>query len=683
MCGIFGMITNNSKKYTLPQIKKVIDELFKLSESRGKESAGIAIRSNRELTVLKKPDSASKMINSRKYLDIFNDIVGNCVQYSQNDCNVLSIIGHSRLVTNGLQYLNINNQPVIKDGLVGVHNGIIVNDNELWNNNNSLSRNSEVDTEVLLALLNHHKNNKNSLITAVKSTYKEIVGSASIAVLFADLNITLLASNTGSLYFCWDKGRDTIIFASEKYILQQISSKRFFNKLFEFSEIYQIKPGIGCIINNQNLDITEFSLNDNQYFESDNTKYLQDKVKIIDHSIDNISKGSSNKKNILSRNLESKKRIELAINQQRRPDEKLKRCTKCLLPESFPYIEFNENGVCNYCQNYKKIKYNGKAALFNVASQFRSSNGEPDCIVGFSGGRDSSFMLHYIKKILKMNPIAFSYDWGMVTDLARRNQARLCGKLGVEQILISADIEQKRKNIYANINAWLKKPDLGMVPLLMAGDKQMFNYYPHKIMQQTGIKLFFNGSNSLEKTDFKLGFCGINEEISSKNGQLYTGISAKNKIQLAGYYGKNYLLNSSYINSSIFDTIHAYYTSYFIPDISTYFFKYIQWDEKEIVSTLRKYYDWELASDTEATWRIGDGTAAFYNYIYYTIAGFSEFDTFRSNQIREGIITRDEALMTVKKENIPRYESLEWYANTIGFDLENALDIIHNIPKMY
>ncbi len=623
------------------------------------------------------------MIKSGKYFDFFNENVGNCVQNSQNKCNILSIIGHSRLVTNGIQYSSLNNQPVIKDGLVGVHNGIIVNDNELWNNNNSISQNSEVDTEVLLALLSYHKNNKNSLITAVKSTYKEIIGSASIAILFDDLDVTLLASNTGSLYFCRDYSEKTIIFGSEKYILQQILSKKYINKLFVFGEICQIKPGIGCIINNQNMNVREFSLNGNQNFESDTSSYLQDPVKIIDYSIDDISKGSINKKNSLPISVKSKKRIESAINQQRRPDEKLKRCTKCLLPETFPYIEFNEKGVCNYCQNYEKIKYEGESSLFDIASQFRSSNGEPDCIVGFSGGRDSSFMLHYVKKILKMNPIAFSYDWGMVTDLARRNQARLCGELGVEHILVSADIEKKRKNICANVNAWLKKPDLGMVPLLMAGDKQMFNYYPHKLMQQTGIKLFFNGSNSLEKTGFKLGFCGINEQISSKKGQVYTGISAKNKFQLAAYYGKNYILNPAYINTSLFDTIHAYYTSYFIPDISTYFFNYVPWDEKQIVSTLRKQYDWELASDTEATWRIGDGTAAFYDYIYYTVTGFSEFDTFRSNQIREGIMTRDEALKIVQKENIPRYESLEWYAQTVGFNLENALDVIHNIPKMY
>ena len=46
-----------------------------------------------------------------------------------------------------------------------------------------------------------------------------------------------------------------------------------------------------------------------------------------------------------------------------------------------------------------------------------------------------------------MSPITMTYDWGMVTDLARRNISRMCSQLGVENIIIAADITKKRKNI--------------------------------------------------------------------------------------------------------------------------------------------------------------------------------------------------------------------------------------------
>ena len=111
-----------------------------------------------------------------------------------------------------------------------------------------------------------------------------------------------------------------------------------------------------------------------------------------------------------------------------------------------------------------------------------------------------------------MNPITYTYDWGMVTDLARRNIARMCGRLGVENIIVSADIRKKRNNIKKNVIAWLKNPNLGIIPLFMAGDKQFF-YYVNKIKKQTGIDLNIWMPNALEETSFKYGFCGIQPDF--------------------------------------------------------------------------------------------------------------------------------------------------------------------------
>ena len=107
------------------------------------------------------------------------------------------------------------------------------------------------------------------------------------------------------------------------------------------------------------------------------------------------------------------------------------------------------------------------------------------------------------------------------------------------------------------------------------------------------------------------------------------------------------------------------------------------WDEEKVTSTLIQEYDWEVATDTRTTWRIGDGTAAFYNYIYWAIAGFSENDTFRSNQIREGVLSREQALKIVYDENRPRFESIQWYCDNIGIDMESALERINSVPKLY
>ena len=67
---------------------------------------------------------------------------------------------------------------------------------------------------------------------------------------------------------------------------------------------------------------------------------------------------------------------------------------------------------------------------------------------------------------------------------------------------------------------------------------------------------------------------------------------------------------------------------------------------------------------------------------YITVAGFTEHDTFRSNQIREGEISRTEALKLVE-ENTLRYESLAQYFDLIGIDFETTVNKINSIPKLW
>lgn len=666
MCGIFGILVKENSDFSPALLQRMLNSLFKLSESRGKEAAGLAIRTKEVIQVYKAPIAASQLIHTVGYKQVINRVF-NCDRS-------LAIIGHSRLVTDGMQTLNDNNQPVIKDGAVGIHNGIIVNVGDIFKRFPSMEREYDVDTEVLLGLIQKFRNEKQSLIKSVQDTFGCIEGAASIALIFNDTNNLLLATNTGSLYTCMNQDEGIFVFASERYILEMLVKKRDFKGLLAIDEIAHVKPWHGCLINlDDDLNTKKFAFDDKVDYEI-SPKGKSERLKIIDLSPKDLPVAI-----ILGSNTNDAKLKRMLIDNSAAVSE-LRRCTRCVLPETFPGIEFDEHRVCNVCRNYKKINVKGEDALKKKIAPYRSKNGEPDCIVALSGGRDSSYALHYMKKVLKMNPIAYTYDWGMVTDLARRNQARLCGKLGVEHVLVSADITRKRKNIRKNVEAWLKKPDLGIVPLFMAGDKQYF-YYMNKLAKQTGIKLIIFSGNRLEKTDFKSGFCGITKP--RYGNKSYYKLSLLNDIKLASYYGKEFLLNPSYINSSILDTISAFFSYYLISHQYLNLYEYINWDEKEIISTLIKEYNWEIAEDTKSTWRIGDGTAPFYNYIYNIVAGFTENDTFRSNQIREGALTRNEALKIVMEDNKPRYDSTKWYCDTNGLDFVKTIKTINSIPKLY
>ena len=252
-------------------------------------------------------------------------------------------------------------------------------------------------------------------------------------------------------------------------------------------------------------------------------------------------------------------------------------------------------------------------------------------------------------------------------------------------MLFQLTFELNVANIRKNLKAWLKRPDLGMVPILMAGDKQ-FYYYFHKVRKQTGIKLFIfcGGYEGEEGTGlFKYGFCNVTTQGNKNALKRMTGISRKNKLKIMYYYLKQFVMNPAYINKSIFDTLFAYYSSYVLTDDYLYLFHYLDWDESKIVNSITEKFNWERETDTIATWRTDDGTAAFYNYIYMTLAGFTEFDIFRSHQIREGKLTRAQAFEIIKEENKPRFKSIEWYGQAIDFDMNKAIETINSAPRLY
>ncbi|MEZ9128873.1 glucosamine 6-phosphate synthetase [Vibrio splendidus] len=539
------------------------------------------------------------------------------------------IFGHSRLITNGQE----DNQPVVKKNLMTIHNGIIVNDDSIWSELSS-KRELKIDSEVILGIVEDELNNGTQVNDLSKKVLSRCQGVISCALFIPEIGKVVLFSNNGSLYIGDKDG--TKYFASESYALN----------LLGCNDVEQIINE--CLV----LDIPT----------SKQSMKVQD---FKGREVDLVP--------------ELKFRPEEALLEYHKHD--LKRCTKCILPETMPYIKFDNDGVCNYCNNYKLRNVpKPKDNLFELVKPYRRPGNQLDCLVPFSGGRDSCYSLHLIVNELKMKPITYTYDWGMVTDLGRRNISRMCSQLGVENIIVAADITKKRKNISMNLKAWLKSPHLGMMSILTAGDKHFFRYL-ERIKQQTGINLNMWGANPLEVTHFKTGFLGIAPDFAQE--QVYSNGLMKQIHYQRKRFGA--MMDSpSYFNSSLWDTLSGEYHRSCTEKQDYYqVYDYWHWDENIIDSTLLNEYDWEKAIDTDTTWRIGDGTAAFYNYVYYTVAGFTEHDTFRSNQIREGDITREEALALVEKENRPRYPNIRWYLDTLGIDFKEAIDIVNKIPKMY
>lgn len=672
MCGIFGLIVKPKSSFNSSEIMDFFEEIARISIARGKDSSGVMFKNDRSnsIQLLKGDLPIFKLLKAKEYLKFRESTLEN-----YNNGGIFQAMGHARLVTNGSQLIEINNQPVVKDTIIGIHNGIIVNDAALWGGIKNFKREYDIDTEVLITLIKENleegKSMKNSLVEA----YSKIEGTASTGLLFSERSEMILSTNNGSLYYI--HGEDLLVFASEEYFLKKLIRRG--TSLPQ--KISQLAPNHHLLLNTVTF---EFDL-----FSQEIINNCKKEEKATDHSpyvlVTKSLKGEFNSEMVIDPNIylnnSTEKPFRDLLENNTEKISKLKRCSRCILPSSFPHIEFDDSGVCNYCNNYrvKPIKHN-LDDLRELVKPYRRSNGIADCIVPFSGGRDSTYSLHLIKKELQLNPIAFTYDWGLVTDLARRNIARVCGKLGVENIVVSANIQWKRENIRKNILAWMKYPQLGMIPLFMAGDKFFF-YYCERVKKQTGIDLNIWGINHLENTDFKTGFAGVKPNFNKK--RIYS-LSIKNQLQLFNFVGKNVIRNPMYFNQSVLDSLGSFASRYLSPK-KDYFhlFDYYKWNESELENLILKEYKWEKAIDTDSTWRIGDGTVSFYNYIYYTVAGFTENDTFRSNQIREGQISREFALQKVHEENRVRYETLRWYLSIVGIDFIDVIKVINSIPKLY
>lgn len=125
-------------------------------------------------------------------------------------------------------------------------------------------------------------------------------------------------------------------------------------------------------------------------------------------------------------------------------------CTRCIYDDKVPGITFDENGVCSYCQEYDKMDKEyptgekGKKILEGIAEQIKKE-GEGkkyDCVIGLSGGCDSSYLLHYAVKELGLRPLAVNIDNSWDTQIAKDNRKKVTEKLGVDLISYKADVKE-------------------------------------------------------------------------------------------------------------------------------------------------------------------------------------------------------------------------------------------------
>ncbi len=135
--------------------------------------------------------------------------------------------------------------------------------------------------------------------------------------------------------------------------------------------------------------------------------------------------------------------------------EQAKFCCNCILPDGFLGIHLNSEGLCSFCNNpkYENINYSRKIISLErrmkalqdwnlVVEDMQMNHGrtEYDCILGYSGGKDSTALLHYLVNELGLTPLAVTSDTGFMTNIAKDNMKETLKQIQVEHILIEEAI---------------------------------------------------------------------------------------------------------------------------------------------------------------------------------------------------------------------------------------------------
>lgn len=143
-------------------------------------------------------------------------------------------------------------------------------------------------------------------------------------------------------------------------------------------------------------------------------------------------------------------------------------CKRCVMDTSIPGVYLDNQGICNFCHMHDKLDKRfpvgekGAMILQKIADKIRrdGQGKKYDCVVGVSGGRDTSYCLYYVKEIMKLRPLAVHFDNGWDSEIAKSNLAKLCDKLDVELHTIIMDWPESRELTNATIRACVPYIDL-------------------------------------------------------------------------------------------------------------------------------------------------------------------------------------------------------------------------------
>ena len=346
----------------------------------------------------------------------------------------------------------------------------------------------------------------------------------------------------------------------------------------------------------------------------------------------------------------------------------MKSCNKCLLPETHETITFNGD-VCNICNNNSKKKeiidwQSRKTQLDKIINFYKGQNTDYDCIVPFSGGKDSSWIAYYLKKKYDLNILLVRFDHGFLRKNLNENVKKLCKSLGL--------------NLLSYRPNWKITQKLMLKSLIDKGDFCWHCHtgiytYPIRVALEKKIPLIIWGEGSGEYEDYYDidDLKSINERYINRVVNL--GINAEDMfLRFNGDIKKRDLLPYTYPSKEEFNNFDI--KSICLGD-------YIQWDIKHHVKVLKEQIGWkgDVVENVPPEYdyeKIECYMQGVRDYIKFIKRGYSRTTHLVSLDLRNERIKKEKAKELIKLYEGKKPATLNIFLDYVGLDEHQFNEIV-------
>lgn len=352
----------------------------------------------------------------------------------------------------------------------------------------------------------------------------------------------------------------------------------------------------------------------------------------------------------------------------------LKRCVRCLLPETYETIEFDNNGLCNICKSAEHkdaINWDERRDLLNrIIDKYRGKY-EYDCIIPFSGGKDSTFQLWYLVTQCNVKPLVVRFNHGFMRQTIEENNKRTFKKLGVDVIEFTPN--------WKIVKTLMKESFERKTDFCWHCHTGIYSY-PMRIAVRYDVPLIFWGEPQAEITSY---YDYLNDEIEYEDEKKFNmlrtlGITAEDMFNM---------VRTKENGIELRDLI-----PYTYPDmedirklepVSVPLGSFIPWDYRKNTEIIKEELGWqtdELEGVPNEINPQGEKIECFMqgtrDYIKFLKRGYSRVAQINSFNVRKGLISTDNAREINEKYDGRKPPSLEIFLEYMGMTEEEFNDTV-------